>query len=138
MLAVLHVAKGSMKRSHVALLIFQETESITGIVHRVESRGWSIVCRIRTTGAPATSSRPSTDDIGTQLLFCSWAATYERRSLGVASHWPFDQWGHFLPQQGTAVSLLDRLLHHAVIVVTDGESFRIKEARSRSGLRTLS
>ncbi len=75
------------------------------------------------------------DEVGTQLLFRFVAAAYERRSLGVASHWPFDQWGRFLPQQSTAASLLDRLLHHAVIVVTDGESFRMKEARSRSGPR---
>lgn len=74
------------------------------------------------------------DDVGTQLLFRFVAAAYERRSLGVASHWPFDQWGRFLPQPSTAASLLDRLLHHAVIVVTDGESFRMKEARARSGL----
>ncbi len=74
------------------------------------------------------------DDTGTQLLFRFVAAAYERRSLGVASHWPFDQWGHFLPQQSTAASLLDRLLHHAVIVVTEGESFRMKEARTRAGL----
>ena len=73
------------------------------------------------------------DDIGTQLLFRFVAAASERRSLGVASHWPFDQWGRFLPQQSTAASLLDRLLHHAVIVVTEGESFRMKEARSRAG-----
>jgi DNA replication protein DnaC len=73
------------------------------------------------------------DDVGTQLLFRFVAAAYERRSLGVASHWSFDQWGHFLPQQSTAASLLDRLLHHAVIVVTEGESFRMKEARSRAG-----
>jgi DNA replication protein DnaC len=75
------------------------------------------------------------DDVGTQLVFRFVAAAYERRSLGVASHWSFDQWGRFLPQQSTAASLLDRLLHHAVIVVTDGESFRMKEARSRSGVR---
>lgn len=75
------------------------------------------------------------DEVGTQLLFRFVAAAYERRSLGVASHWPFDQWGRFLPQQSTAASLLDRLLHHAVIVVTDGESFRMKEARSRPPAR---
>lgn len=74
------------------------------------------------------------DDTGTQLLFRFVSAAYERRSIGLASHWPFDQWGRFLPQPSTAASLLDRLLHHAVIVVTDGESFRMKEARSRSGL----
>jgi DNA replication protein DnaC len=73
------------------------------------------------------------DDVGTQLLFRFVSAAYEHRSLGVASHWPFDQWGRFLPQQSTAASLLDRLLHHAVIVVTQGESFRMKEARSRTG-----
>jgi DNA replication protein DnaC len=77
------------------------------------------------------------DDVGTQLLFRFVAAAYERRSLGVASHWPFDQWGRFLPQQSTAASLLDRLLHHAVIVVTEGESFRMKEARSRAGGHTV-
>ena len=73
------------------------------------------------------------DDTGTQLLFRFVSSAYERRSLGVASHWPFDQWGRFLPQPSTAASLLDRLLHHAVIIVTDGESFRMKEARSRAG-----
>ena len=71
------------------------------------------------------------DLTGTQLLFRFVAAAYERKSLGVASHWPFDQWGHFLPEQATAVSLIDRLLHHAVTVVTDGDSFRMREARSR-------
>lgn len=75
------------------------------------------------------------DDTGTQLLFRFVAAAYERRSLGVASHWPFDQWGRFLPEHTTAVSMLDRLLHHATVVVTEGESYRMKEARSRGGPR---
>jgi DNA replication protein DnaC len=75
------------------------------------------------------------DDAGTQLLFRFVAAAYERRSLGVASHWPFESWGRFLPEHTTAVSLLDRLLHHAVVVVTEGESFRMREARSRGGGR---
>ncbi|MGI8912736.1 MAG: IS21-like element helper ATPase IstB [Chloroflexota bacterium] len=71
------------------------------------------------------------DATGSQLLFRFVAAAYERKSLGIASHWPFDQWGRFLPEQATAVSLIDRLLHHAVTVVTDGDSFRMREARSR-------
>jgi DNA replication protein DnaC len=52
------------------------------------------------------------DDTGTQLLFRLVAAAYERRSLAIASHWPFEQWGRFLPEQTTAASILDRLLHH--------------------------
>ena len=73
------------------------------------------------------------DDTGAQLLFRFVAAAYERRALGIASHWPFDQWGRFLPEHTTAVSLLDRLLHHAVVVVTEGESFRMRQARAKGG-----
>ena len=60
------------------------------------------------------------DDTGTQLLFRFVAAAYERRSLAVASHWPFEQWGRFLPEHTTAASILDRLLHHATVVITNG------------------
>ena len=76
------------------------------------------------------------DDVGEQLLFRFVSAAYEHRSLGIGSHWPFEEWGRFLPEHTTAASMLDRLLHHAVVVVTDGESFRLKEARTRGGLAT--
>ncbi len=73
------------------------------------------------------------DDTGAQLFFRLVAAAYESRSLGIGSHWPFEDWGRFLPEHSTAVSLLDRLLHHAVVVATEGESFRMKEARAKGG-----
>src|SRR5882724_4383828 len=73
------------------------------------------------------------DDTGAQLLFRVVAAAYERRALGIASHWPFDQWGLFLPEHTTAVSLLDRLLHHANVVVTSGDSYRMRQARAKGG-----
>ena len=72
------------------------------------------------------------DDTGAQLLFRLVAAAYERRALGIGSHWPFEQWGRFLPEHTTAVSLLDRLLHHSIVVVTEGESFRMRQARART------
>jgi len=64
------------------------------------------------------------------------AAAYERRSLGIASHRPFESWGRFLPEHTTAVSLLDRLLHHANVVVTEGDFYRIREAKAK-GAATL-
>jgi DNA replication protein DnaC len=39
-------------------------------------------------------------------------------------------WGRFLPEHTTATSLLDRLLHHAVVIITDGDSYRM---RTRGG-----
>jgi len=73
------------------------------------------------------------DDTGAQLLFRFVAAAYERRSLGIGSHWPFESWGRFLPEHTTAVSLLDRLLHHCHVIITDGDSYRMKQARARGG-----
>jgi len=70
-------------------------------------------------------------DTGAQLLFRLVSAAYERRALGIASHWPFESWGRFLLEQTTAVSLLDRLLHHASVVVTVGDSYRMRQARAR-------
>jgi IstB-like ATP binding protein len=50
--------------------------------------------------------------------------------------WPFESWGRFLPEHATAVSLLDRLLHHCHVVITDGDSYRMKQARARGGTQT--
>ena len=75
------------------------------------------------------------DDTGAQLLFRFVAAAYERRSLGIASHWPFESWGRFLPEHTTAVSMLDRLLHHCHTVVTNGDSYRMRQARTKGGNR---
>ena len=78
------------------------------------------------------------DTTGAELFFRVVSASYEHRSLGIGSHWPFEDWGKFLPEHTTAVSLLDRLLHHSVTVVTSGESFRMKEACEKGGRPTLS
>ena len=78
------------------------------------------------------------DDTGTQLLFRFVAAAYERRSLAIASHWSFEDWGRFLPEHTTAVSILDRLLHHATVVITTGDSYRMRESRQPRGGHPIS
>lgn len=60
-----------------------------------------------------------------QLLFRLISTAYERRSLAIASHTPFEEWGRFLPDQPTAVAILDRLCHHAHIITTSGDSWRL-------------
>jgi DNA replication protein DnaC len=76
------------------------------------------------------------DATGSQLLFRFVTAAYEQRSLAIGTHWPFDQWGRFIPDQSAIVSMVDRLLRHATVVVTEGESFRMREAKARGGVRT--
>ncbi len=65
------------------------------------------------------------DHTGCQLLFRLVAAGYERRSIAIGSHSPFEHWGRFLPDQPTAVSLLDRLCHPAHIIQTGTTSYRL-------------
>jgi hypothetical protein len=40
-----------------------------------------------------------------------------------------------LPELTTATSMIDHLLHYCVMVDTEGESFKLREARSRRGER---
>jgi DNA replication protein DnaC len=61
----------------------------------------------------------------TQLLFRLISAAYERRSVAIGSHTPFEDWGRFLPDHATAVAILDRLCHHAHIITTSGDSWRL-------------
>jgi DNA replication protein DnaC len=73
------------------------------------------------------------DHTGCQLLFRLVSAAYEKRSLAIASHSPFEDWGRFLPDQPTAVSLLDRLCHHAHIITTSGQSYRLTHRTTGGG-----
>jgi DNA replication protein DnaC len=46
------------------------------------------------------------DETGTRLLFRLVAGADERRSIELASHWSFENWGRFLPVPSTAAALL--------------------------------
>jgi DNA replication protein DnaC len=59
------------------------------------------------------------------------ATAYETRSLVITSNWPFEQWTNFLPDATSATAILHRFLHRADVVVLGGESYRLREARSR-------
>ena len=48
---------------------------------------------------------------------------------------PFEERGRFPPDHSTSDTLLNRLLHPNNVVATDGESYRMREARTRSGGR---
>ncbi len=61
---------------------------------------------------------------------------YERRSVAVSSNLHpsgFDQ----LMDRTIATALVDRLMHHGHLVVTDGESIRLADATSGKGVKPL-
>jgi DNA replication protein len=73
------------------------------------------------------------DRVGANHLFRLVAAAYEARSLVITANLPFEDWGKFLPDAAVATAILDRFLHHCQVLVFQGESYRLKEAKTTSG-----
>ena len=60
-------------------------------------------------------------------------ARYERGSTLVTSNRAVGEWGTVFGDPVVATAILDRLLHHAVVVQIEGSSYRMRKKR-RSGL----
>ena len=67
------------------------------------------------------------------LLFDIVNRRYELKSTIVTTNRPFAEWGEVLPNAACVVSIVDRLVHHSEIMVIEGESYRMKEAKERAG-----
>jgi DNA replication protein DnaC len=66
------------------------------------------------------------DKLGADLLFQVISQRYERGSI-VLTNRPFKKWAQIFNNDSTLTSaLLDRLLHHAEVIVIEGTSFRGK------------
>jgi len=80
------------------------------------------------------------DDIGyvqqdreeMEVLFTFLAERYERRSVMITSNLVFSKWDQIFKDPMTTLAAIDRLVHHATILEFDGESVRVKKAKTRS------
>jgi DNA replication protein DnaC len=67
---------------------------------------------------------------GVELLFQIISTRYETGSIILTTNRPFKQWGKLFGNDNTLASaVVDRLVHHAEIVVLEGESYRMKRKR---------
>jgi DNA replication protein DnaC len=66
------------------------------------------------------------------LLFELTNRRYEHKSTLITTNKPFSEWKEVFPSAACVVSLIDRLTHHAEIIVLEGESYRLKESRERA------
>jgi DNA replication protein DnaC len=69
------------------------------------------------------------------LLFELVSRRYEAKSTLVTTNKPFAEWATVFPNAACVVSLVDRLVHHAEVVVIEGDSYRLKEAKERAEQR---
>ena len=70
------------------------------------------------------------DRVAADHLFRFIAAAYEQRSIAITTNIDFEHWTQFLPDAATATAILDRFLHHCHVIALDGESYRLREART--------
>lgn len=76
------------------------------------------------------------DQAETSVLFELIAARYERRSLLITANQPFGDWSSVFPDAAMTLAAIDRLVHHAVILEMNVESFRRRSATSRQQQRS--
>lgn len=64
---------------------------------------------------------------GGNLFFQLVNARYERSAMILTSNRGFAEWGEVFGDPVVATALLDRLLHHAVVVQIEGSSYRLRQ-----------
>ena len=64
---------------------------------------------------------------GANLFFQLINARYERGAMILTSNRGFKDWGEIFGDNVVAAALLDRLLHHAVVIQIDGNSYRLRQ-----------
>lgn len=65
---------------------------------------------------------------GAELLFEILADRYEQKSVIITSNLPFEEWPQIFGCHRLTGALLDRLTHHAHILLMNGDSYRVKES----------
>jgi DNA replication protein DnaC len=77
-----------------------------------------------------------TSKLGAELLFDVISTAYERTSLIVTTNLPFENWTEVLGSERLTGATLDRLTHRCHILEATGESYRLQDARRRTGKKT--
>ncbi len=66
------------------------------------------------------------------LLFNIINRRYELKPTLVTTNRPFAEWSEVFPNAACVVSIVDRLVHHSEILVIEGGSYRMREAKERA------
>lgn len=64
-----------------------------------------------------------------EVLFTFLAERYERRSVLISSNLVFSKWDQIFKDPMTTMAVVDRLVHHALILEFTGESIRAQQAQ---------
>lgn len=74
--------------------------------------------------------------VGSELLFDVISTAYERNSVIVTTNLPFENWTEVLGSERLTGATLDRLTHRCHILEAGGESYRLRDAKTRQTKRS--
>lgn len=77
-------------------------------------------------GGKAAKKRAVFDPEAASLFFSLVSSRYEQSSLIVSSNKTFSAWAEIFGDPVAVAALVDRLVHHADVIVMRGESYRLK------------
>ena len=77
----------------------------------------------------ASSGRQTSGVRSSALFFALISSRYERRSLIVSSNKTFSAWAEIFGDPVAVAAMVDRLVHHAEVIVLKGDSFRLRGKR---------
>jgi DNA replication protein DnaC len=76
------------------------------------------------------------DQAETSVLFELISSRYERRSMLITANQPFAEWNSVFPDPAMTIAAIDRLVHHAVVIEMNVQSYRQRSATLRKGRTT--
>jgi DNA replication protein DnaC len=97
-------------------------ESVRDLARRLNSYGQRGLLVLDELGYLSYEARAA------DLLFQVVSRRYERKSLVLTTNLAFSDWPTIFPNAGSAIALIDRLIHHAEIITIEGESYRRRAA----------
>lgn len=77
----------------------------------------------------------SYDNRNADLLFQVVSRRYEHKSIVLTTNLAFADWPTVFPNATCATALIDRLVHHAVVIALEGDSYRRRDAQTANKAR---
>jgi DNA replication protein DnaC len=72
------------------------------------------------------------DTRNADLLFQVISRRYEKKSVVLTTNLAFRDWPTIFPNATCATALIDRVVHHADVIVIEGQSYRAREAEAQA------
>lgn len=69
--------------------------------------------------------------VGSKLLFQVISDCYEQRSVIITANFEFSKWVNVFNDGQVIAATIDRLVRHSYLLLSDGESYRIRNSLMR-------